>query len=230
MPSSKTTKKQTPKKVLKAKTPQKGITKPDNSKTFQTLIEIAGDPTMLRALANYLDSETIPDFLIRYDDTKEYYRGNSLNPFKTIIPSKRVTRNVMPNEEDNFNGLVFNGAHWKGVTKTHNKKRPTIYDSYKNVQALNTNNYCQSYACFLWASNGLKNKKLNVELKKSEYTKNVMKMSNIWAKCIRSNTLSIKKYIKREKFDCDKLLETLDMLGNDFGYANDFSNAKEGGS
>lgn len=228
MPKATKTKKQTPKKPLNAKTPEKGITKADNSKAFQTLIEIAGDITMLRALARYLGSDTIPDFLIRYDDAKEYYRGDLLEPFKKINLPERKTRNVMPYEEDNFNGLVFNGTHWKGITKTYKKMRYT-YDSYKKgVQAPTTNNYCQSYACFLWASKGLKNKKLNVELKKSEYTKNVMKMSKLWAKCIRANTLSIKTYIEEEKFKCLQLLETLDMLGNDWGYANDFSNAKDG--
>lgn len=226
MPKATKNKKQTPKKVLNAKTPKKGITKADNSTAFQTLIEIAGDITMLRALARYLGSDTIPDFLIKYDDAKEYYRGDSLEPFKKIA-SQKNTRTMIRNG-DNFNGLVFDGTHWKGITTTQNKKPFIKYDSYeKKIQAQHTNNYCQSYACFLWASKGLKNKKLGVVLD-SVHTENVMKMSKLWAECIRAST-SIKKYIKREKFNCNELLETLDMLGNDWDYANDFSNANEGG-
>lgn len=53
-------------------------------------------------------------------------------------------------------GLKFDGVHWKGY-----EDGVMTYDSYQyNVQLQRTNNYCQSYAAFLFAWCNISSRKL----------------------------------------------------------------------
>ena len=82
-----------------------------------------------------------------------------------------------------WEGLVYNGAHWKGYDK--NGK---LYDSYEqNIQLPKTNNFCQSYACFLWSSHGLVNEKRGYKLIPGQYVENIITMCNILHDFISSN-------------------------------------------
>lgn len=71
-----------------------------------------------------------------------------------------------------FVGLFFDGAHWKGYDADG-----TVYDSYQvGLQSGATNNYCQSFACYLWAKQGV----LGNGLAKDQYVDNIQSMSALW--------------------------------------------------
>lgn len=70
-----------------------------------------------------------------------------------------------------YSGLVYDSGHWTGY---ENGKEE--YNSYTdNLQIKGTDNYCQSFATYLWAKKG------DLEpFVKGEYIENVQRMSKIW--------------------------------------------------
>jgi hypothetical protein len=190
------------------KTTVKKPKKNDNTREMQFVIDALGCPKMLRLLALYLGQENCDVVL------------------KEEIPNVRNTRNLrVPSK---FTGLGFDGVHWKGYVNGKFK-----YDSYGfNVQLPGSNNYCQSYACFLWASKGLKNSKHNTQLVKKQFTKNVMTMSKVWVNCFKSlnkeqssvMAQSLSELEDSKHFDLQTILE---KMSADEVYAHEFANSKE---
>ena len=179
----------------------------DNSEEFQFLIDLVGHSTILKYFAAFLGRPKCEIFI------KD---GNT-----------RSTRNLKV--PVNFSGLGFDGAHWKGYEKGKSQ-----HDSYsKNIQSKCTNNYCQSFACYMWASNGLKNEKHGVELEERKYKDNVIKVSKLWVKCLKS----LNKKQKNIVLGCIKginlniklkdLFVILEKLSSDEHYAMEFACSKD---
>ncbi len=171
---------------------------------FQFLIDTLGADNILESFCFFLGRDNC-DFL--KNDNRIY-----------------KTRNV--DIPKNFSGLIFNGAHWKAYDKGK------ILDSYvENIQQLKSNNFCQAYAAFLWASEGLYNKLHNIKMLQGDYTGNIQRMS-----------LLILKYIEHmESFNVgrdwlinaipdgikgiEQVKITLFKINNSYNYANEFSNS-----
>ncbi len=86
---------------------------------------------------------------------------------------------------DDFSGIMFKEGHWKGYEpKEPNVDRKDAYDSYKSeLQRPRTDNFCQSYAAFLWATQGkykYSGNGLEIEFVPKEYAKNAQKMAKLW--------------------------------------------------
>ena len=128
--------------------------------------------------------------------------------------------------------LVYNGAHWKGYDTDNGKL--VEYDSYKyKVQLGQTNNFCQSYACYLLANKGIN------ELKPGPgaYHENIQCLSKKWLEYF--NYENDKKFLQNEvdatnkdnkdlnDFTIDDIKKTLIKLVNDDEYALKFSQSKE---
>lgn len=181
----------------------------DNSSDLQFLIDICGVDSILQNFALFLGRDNCD---IEFPPTN----GRSTRSLK--VPK-------------HFYGLGFDGAHWKGYENGIVK-----YESYfSKVQSPGTCNYCQSYACFMWASGGLHNKKHNVTLKPSDYHINIMKVSKLWAQFIReiyknketkSIILNALKLVD-SGHTLKELLDILDDLSTDENYALEFSRSKE---
>ena len=129
-----------------------------------------------------------------------------------------------------FTGLCFNKGHWK-----YHENNET-HDSYKKeLQLVGTNNYCQSYAAFLYVSNGqLKYK--DIEFFPKKYIHNVQQMSKIWHEFFTKVSTYGSKYIKwfnyqikdsNKNLTMSQLLTITKKLSEDTKVANEFSNAKE---
>jgi hypothetical protein len=183
----------------------------DRSADFQNLIDGVGVEQILKEFAEFIGRsgmETIaPD-------------GN---------PDRRRTRRVVVGPT--FTGIAFDGAHWKGYENGQLR-----YDSYvTEIQRPGTNNYCQSYAAYLWAKQG--------DIKpfvQGEYSNNVMRMSNLWYNFLtraKSGVYGeeywedIKNLFELEgevrKYDIEKAIKTLDILRTNIDIATDFANSKE---
>lgn len=179
----------------------------DNSKKFQFLIDVIGYSTILQYFSTFLGLPKCAIF-IRDENT-------------------RATRTLRVPID--FNGLGFDGAHWKAY-----KNGKLTFESYKEkVQQQHTNNYCQSFACFMLASDGLVNGKHNVTLEKGKYTDNIMKISKLWVECLKNlnkkQKTQILKCIKQLKsgMKFKDLLCILEKLGSDEMYALEFASSKE---
>jgi len=129
-----------------------------------------------------------------------------------------------------FSGVGFSGAHWKGFESS---SMNPVYDSYEeNIQLPKTNNYCQSYATYLWASKGLKNRTHNVILIAGDYIRNVIKMSNLWLKYFQQKDKKwiqwlLSALIKPDKKDHNRIINILMKLTNDYNYADEFTKSAE---
>jgi len=136
--------------------------------------------------------------------------------------------------EPDFSGIAFNDGHWKGYDG-----KDVVYDSYlKGIQIKGTNNYCQSYAAYLWAKRG------NMEpFKAREYVENTKKMSQLWLdyfdSIMNSGDDGLKTWLlnsiqqgskasEKERtgtYTYEELYTTLTKLVNDLGYRTEFSNS-----
>lgn len=179
----------------------------DYSKEFQFLIDFIGHSTILKYFTTFLGRTKCDIF----------------------IPDKNTRSSRNPKVPKNFTGLAFDGAHWKGY-----ENGKLIYESYsKGVQSKGTNNYCQSFAAFMWASTGLKNKKHNIELNPSEYKNNIMEISKLWIKCLKTLNKKQKKVVSRciselkSGMKLKDLFVILGKLSSDEHYAMEFSCSKE---
>jgi hypothetical protein len=85
-----------------------------------------------------------------------------------LLPIIRRRGDKVPSD---YSGIVYNTGHWTGY---ENGKEE--YNSYTdNLQIKGTDNYCQSFATYLWAKKG------DLEpFVKGEYIENVQRMSKIW--------------------------------------------------
>ncbi len=114
----------------------------------------------------------------------EIWLGRECNKDINIITENKKGQSLrFTRLDEGFSGVVFTGAHWKGYenythTKNHNKADYDSYDS--DIQIGGTMNFCQSYAIFMWASQGTYNKQHKINLVKKEYVDNVQKMSSLW--------------------------------------------------
>ena len=178
-----------------------------NGGLMQILLDMIGSSYNLAIFSGFLQKGTSFPYE-NSDGTKLYENEQSrltdADPY--ICESSGRTRcsgcNLPPNFKE---GLLFDGAHWKGYRVKNKTKK--IFDSYKDdIQVKGTNNYCQSFATYLWTSEGNHNKKHNVTLLKGKYSKNIQVVSCLWQKLfteIKSNNTHYMWYIKNLNMDID---------------------------
>ena len=184
----------------------------ENTCNFQNLIDLVGSPNLLEGFVYHLSGSDV----IAYTDTKGQ-QPQDLAPC-----------------------LIFKKGHWKGYKK--NNKLIT-YDSYESgVQRKGTNNYCQSFAAYLFAKDGLN------ELQKGNLSYNVQVISRNWIDYFKEIDSIDPKFIaniindiKREReesvnkefiecnksFTFDNIMSTLEKLMNDENYAQEFAISKQ---
>lgn len=174
---------------------------------LQLLLDMVGSSYNLAIFSGFLQEGTTFPYE-NIDGTKLYEnkqsRKTDIDPY--ICESSGRTRcsscNLPPNFEE---GLLFDGAHWKGY-RTKNGST-IVYDSYeRNLQVKGTNNYCQSFATFLWTSEGNHNKKHKVTLLEGKYSKNIQVISCLWKKLfteIQSNYNHFMWYVQQLNNDID---------------------------
>jgi hypothetical protein len=188
----------------------------DNSADFQFLIDTIGAPNILQDFA--------------------YFLGRSdMKVAESPTDKNRVSTRAIKGITMEFSGVGFSGAHWKGYesSKSSNKENIPVYDSYKeNIQLPKTNNYCQSYATYLWASKGLINKTHKVELIAGDYRNNVIKMSNLWLKYFQQKNTAwmqwlLSALINQDKKDHNRIINILNKLTRDESYADEFTKSAE---
>ena len=152
------------------------------------------------------------------------FLGRNDVAFHTPKEGARAMRN--PGVEKDFTGLAFDGAHWKGY-----ENGVLTYDSYATkVQLDKTNNYCQSYAAFLFASRGLTNHKHKVTLVPGSYVDNVKKLSDLWLKYfayMESFKEGTKWIIEATEGKIDEIIKILKELSTKFECASEFSTSRE---
>ena len=180
---------------------------------FQNLIDLIGDTELLEGLVHHLTGTEI----IAHIDPK----------------GKRP--------EDLAPCLIFKRGHWKGYKKNNGKL--TTYDSYlSDVQQKRTNNYCQSFAAYLFSNDGLN------ELQKGNLSHNVQVISKTWIDYFNHLNDLDPSYlpkkindIKSERLDnndtesikCNEyltlnnIMNTLENLRDDEYYAQKFATSKE---
>ena len=202
---------------------------PDNDGIFGYLIFTMGYKPVLELFAEYLGR-------------------NCLEKDKCGIKGTDFTENDSPvsrhfKPTDGWHGLAFDGAHWKGYDADGK-----VYNSYnEDVQIPGTNNLCQSFACFLWASKGLKNHKWGYELKRGEYAGNITTMCRVIHDFVSLNRQKLLEHIPSigaflEEFDfvyvspeidpteqnlMDILLEILEYIQKNKSVAAEFSQSQE---
>lgn len=151
-----------------------------------------------------------------------------------VLQGKRRTSTVIPPD---FCGIAYDGGHWKGYEALVPGKPRVIYDSYESgLQIPATNNFCQSYATYLWAKRGNKSPFVS-----SKFTENTKKMSSIWSAYLNSilkgknaelktwliNAISEGNKMSMQEghgsFDIKEVMNTLQKLSTDDEYAAGFS-------
>lgn len=181
----------------------------DNSAYFMNLIDGVSSPIILKEFADFLGREGI-------------------DIISEVPTDRRTTRR--PTVPSNFSGVAFDSAHWKGYENGVMK-----YDSYlSNIQRPATNNYCQSYATYLWAKQG------NIQpFKKGEYAENVMKMSQIWYDFFNHARTSYSPVYWKDlktayeieegvkKYSIDQAIQLVNSLRTNKELAVEFANSKE---
>ena len=130
--------------------------------------------------------------------------------------------------------LVFDGAHWKGYDNESGKL--VVYDSYKHkVQLGQTNNFCQSFACYLLANMGTN------ELKPGLYPENIQCLSKKWLEYFDyendkiflqnelddTNKINADRYHNHVNFTINDIKKTLTKLVNNYEYARKLSQSRE---
>lgn len=172
----------------------------DYSHQFQNLIDLIGGPELLCHFALFQGR----------DDCQVFIPDSS----------SRSIRNVKVASD--FTGIAYDGAHWKGYENGVVK-----YDSYvSKIQLPKTNNYCQSYATYLWAKRGKM-----APFIPNQYAKNAQLMSKEWLKYF-DDTLkypNLKAWLMREikGYDLKLAIETLQLIARDINVAREFSTSKE---
>lgn len=135
---------------------------------FQPLIDAIGTPNILESLASILGREGLKS---------ELGKNNSGGIASRI---RKSTASI----PDDFSGIIFDGVHWKGYEAKERNVSRVVYDSYAyDLQIEGTNNFCQSYAVFLWATRGklsFEGTDLDIRFVPGQYTHNVKQMARLW--------------------------------------------------
>jgi hypothetical protein len=174
--------------------------KDSNDKIFNDLLTVLGTDTLLMDFAHHL--------------------GRADCAVKTHGETKSRRPPV------GFEGLFFDGAHWKGYDADG-----TVYDSYKmKLQVSGTNNYCQSFACYLWAKKG----KLGDGLAADKYADNIGYMSLLWLgyfeKIMSSSAKPLKAWLTTTvggSVALNSSISTLTRLTKEPSLASELSQSKE---
>ena len=214
--------KQTTRKYLKRKTYRKrggtkrrGEIETDLHASYQPLIDAIGTENILESFAYALGREGLK-FIGQVDDN---------------LPIANRVRKVGSIPPD-FSGVAFDGAHWKGYEPTRPDGSRTIYDSYaQNIQLPGSNNFCQSYATFLWARKGnlhFEGPDINIKLIPGEYAYNVKQMSLVWLSWVEtmSQFKDSAEWLKKAippPFNIKQIKSTLMKLSKDDSEAAKFS-------
>jgi hypothetical protein len=183
----------------------------DFNSPFQHLINAIGD------------EEILTDFA--------YFNGRS---DCQVLQGKSRSGTVVPPE---FSGIAYDGGHWKGYEPLVPGAPRVIYDSYvSGLQIPATNNFCQSYATYIWAKKGNKSPFIS-----GKFTENAKKMSSIWLdyfnSILKSKNADMKTWLDKAikegskmsvqeghgAFDIKEVMDTLQKLSTDDAYAAEFS-------
>ena len=144
--------------------------KVDYTPMFGDMLATIGNTNILDDFARFLGRPD-PDIVMCYQ---------SDSPGECVGKEGKALRNK------EFSGLIFKSGHWRGFEPMNADGNRTIYDSYPTgLQSSGTNNFCQSYATFLWARRGsfeYKNDEYNIDIKfiPAEYPENIQKMAKLW--------------------------------------------------
>jgi len=85
-----------------------------------------------------------------------------------LLPIIKGRGDIVPSD---YSGIVYNSGHWTGY-----ENGEEVYNSYTaNLQIKGTDNYCQSFATYMWAKKGI-----TAPFIEGEYIENVQRMSKIW--------------------------------------------------
>jgi hypothetical protein len=114
----------------------------------------------------------------------------------------------------NYSGIIYDddNEHWTA------KVNGVTHDPYNGMQKSETVNFCQSYACYLWATKG----KIEAPFKRGHYVDNIKEMSQLWLTYFSRRDLpaSIKKIMRSKMAETKKLLQHLiksELLRKQFG-------------
>jgi len=139
---------------------------------YQPLIDVIGTENILDSLASMLGREG----LLTY--------GTDTNSNGNISSRIRKANSSIPAD---FSGVAFDGAHWKGYEPTKPDGTRVVYDSYVyGLQLKGSNNFCQSFATFLWARrgqlsfNGPPGSEININFVPGRFTDNIKQMATLW--------------------------------------------------
>jgi len=106
---------------------RKGEVETDLHSTYQPLIDAIGTENILESFAYALGREGLVTI-------------GSIDDSLPIANRIRKTASI----PDDFSGVAFDGAHWKGYEPKRPDGSRTIYDSYlMNIQLPGSNNFCQ---------------------------------------------------------------------------------------
>jgi hypothetical protein len=196
----------------------------DLHRTFQPLIDAIGTPNILDSLASLLGREGL-------QSETERKSGKS----EGIASRIRRSTNSIP---DDFSGIIHDGVHWKGYEATEQDGTRVVYDSYVyDLQMSGTNNFCQSYAVFLWATKGEVSAKIGdgievieINLIPGHYRHNVKQMATLWLAWLET-MLEVDNSGSREwvqeaipaPFNIDMIRDTMTKLSEDDEEATAFS-------
>lgn len=197
----------------KRKTIRRGgvkITRSEFNNPLQHLIEAIGDAEILRDFA--------------------YYNGRE----NCNILQTRSRVSIIPSE---FSGIAYDGGHWKGYEVVTPGKKRVVYDSYTlRLQLEKSNNFCQSFATYIWAKRGdigpfipgqyVNNVKLMSQIW-LEYFNNILNGSDPRLKTWLLNSLKEGSIVSQEKgwgeFTSDEIIDTLTRLVNNKSFRTQFS-------
>jgi len=200
----------------------------DRSTMFNDMLNTIGDENVLYDFA---------EFLGRPDAKIIQCSSNLSNLDCRVFLRESLT--------DGFCGLIFDGAHWKGYESKEANGTRIIYDSYPTkLQLSGTNNFCQSYATYLWARKGeltYSDHGLEVNFIPEKYTENIQEMAKLWLAWVdnissvkageRWLNNSIKQGIKAgditEGYNVQQLKSTLKEISENDEVARDLSQSKE---
>jgi len=147
---------------------------------------------------------------------------------------------------DDFSGLVFDGAHWIGYEPVIGQGLKRVeYNSYPiKLQQSGTNNFCQSYATYLWARRGeltYSDHGLEVNFVPRNYVTNVKEMAKLWLAWIDNMRSSkdgenlikysiqegINEGVVSEGYDIEKLRAMFEEISENDEVARDLSTSKQ---
>jgi hypothetical protein len=200
----------TRKKSLRRRKGGAVLKKSEFDNPLQHLIEALGDEEIL-------------------DDFAEF---NGRDGCQFLQSNKRVS--IVPLT---FSGVAYDGGHWKGYEAAIPGKQRTVYDSYvANLQMSASNNFCQSFATYMWAKHG------NIQpFVPGKYADNVQKMSQIWIQYFNSilsgSNTNLKTWLVKSleegsdisfkkgwgRYTISEILDTLAKLVSDEKFRTQFS-------